>query len=53
MLPKYFATVDVLDAAQDRDWLSQATRALARHWRIKNGRKKSAQLGDSLFDAAA
>ena len=41
--PKYFATVDVLAAAQDREWLSQATRALARHWRIKNSRKKSAQ----------
>jgi hypothetical protein len=51
--PKYFATVDVLAAAQDRDWLSQATRALARHWRIKNSRKRSAQIGDSFFDAAA
>jgi hypothetical protein len=51
--PKYFATVDILAAAQDREWLSQATRALARHWRIKNSRKKSAQIGDSFFDAAA
>ncbi len=51
--PKYFATVDVIAAAQDREWLSQATRALARHWRIKNGRKKSAQPDSSLFDTAA
>jgi hypothetical protein len=51
--PKYFATVDVLAIAQDRDWLSQATRALARHWRVKNSRKRSTQPGDSLFDAAA
>jgi hypothetical protein len=51
--PKYFATVDVLAAAQDRDWLSQATRALARYWRIKNSRKKSAQTSSSVFDEAA
>jgi hypothetical protein len=51
--PKYFATVDVLAIAQDRDWLSQATRALARHWRIKNSRKKAAPPGSSFFDAAA
>ena len=37
--PKYFASVDVLSAAQDRDWLSQATRLLSRHWSEKNGRK--------------
>jgi hypothetical protein len=51
--PKYFATVDVLAIAQDRDWLSQATRALARHWHIKNSRKKAAPPGSSFFDAAA
>ncbi|HET7239272.1 MAG TPA: hypothetical protein VFI76_09605 [Terrimicrobiaceae bacterium] len=51
--PKYFATVDVLAVAQDREWLSQATRVPARHWRIKNSRKKSARSDSSLFDAAA
>ncbi len=51
--PKYFATVDVLTIAQDREWLSQATRALARHWRIKNSRKKAHPPGSSFFDAAA
>ena len=51
--PKYFATVDVVAAAQDREWLSQATRALARHWRMKNSRKKSAQSSASFLDAAA
>lgn len=51
--PKYFATVDIVAAAQDRDWLSQATRALAKHWRIKNSCKKSAHSNSSLFDAAA
>ena len=50
--PKYFATVEVLSAAQDREWLSQATRALAKHWHIKNSRKKSAQSRASFLDAA-
>ena len=37
--PKYFAAVDILSAAQDRDWLSQATRLLSRYWSEKNKRK--------------
>jgi hypothetical protein len=40
--PKYFASVDVVNAAQDRNWLSQATRMLSRHWSEKNSRKKTA-----------
>lgn len=40
---KYFASVDVLHAAGDREWLSQATRALARYWQGRNARKKSTQ----------
>jgi hypothetical protein len=43
--PKYFAAVDVVSAAQDRSWLSQATRTLSRHWSEKNSRKKSAPGG--------
>lgn len=39
--PKYFASVDILAAAGDRDWLSQATRALARYWQGRNEKKKS------------
>lgn len=38
--PKYFATVDIQAAAQDRDWLSQATRTLAKYWQGRNERKK-------------
>ena len=49
---KYVASVDVLTAAEDREWLSQATRALARYWQGRNGRKKSSQHLASL-DAAA
>src|SRR5439155_18242770 len=34
--PKYFACADVLEHARDKDWLNQATKALARHWAAKN-----------------
>jgi hypothetical protein len=44
--PKYFAAVDVVNAARDRDWLSQATRLLSRYWSEKNGRKKIAAVPD-------
>jgi hypothetical protein len=37
--PKDFASVEILSAAQDRDWLSQATRLLSRYWSEKNNRK--------------
>lgn len=36
--PKYFASVDIVARAEDRDWLSDATRALAKHWTRKNCR---------------
>lgn len=41
--PKYFAAVEVLALAQDRDWLSQATRALSKYWAERNSRKKLAR----------
>lgn len=51
--PKYFASVDILAAAEDREWLSQATRALARYWQGKNARKK-AHVGQlAAFEVAA
>jgi hypothetical protein len=37
--PKYFAAVDVLARAENAEWLSQATKALARFWQRKNQRK--------------
>lgn len=51
--PKYFASVDILNAAEDREWLSQATRALAKHWQGKNSRKKSSQMPLSSLEFAA
>ena len=37
--PKYFAAVDIVELSQDREWLSRATRALAKYWLVKNSRK--------------
>ena len=34
--PKYFAAIEVLACAENRDWLSNATRAIAKHWLAKN-----------------
>jgi hypothetical protein len=39
--PKYFAAVDILARAENAEWLSQATRTLARFWQRKNLRKES------------
>jgi hypothetical protein len=38
--PKYFAAVGVAECAGNPEWLSSATKALARHWRRKNQRKQ-------------
>jgi hypothetical protein len=42
--PKYFAAVEVLACSDNRDWLSQATKVLAKHWATKNRQQK---IGDS------
>lgn len=34
--PKYFAATEVLACAENREWLSQSTRAIAKHWATKN-----------------
>lgn len=34
--PKYFAAIEVAARAEDREWLSAATKALAKYWRQKN-----------------
>lgn len=36
--PKYFATVDITARAEDRDWLSDATKVVAKYWLRKNRR---------------
>ena len=34
--PKYFAAVEVVERAANPVWLSNATKILAKHWRLKN-----------------
>jgi hypothetical protein len=36
--PKYFAAIDIVTRAEDRGWLSEATKTIARHWLRKNRR---------------
>jgi hypothetical protein len=34
--PKYFAAVEIVERAANPEWLSIATKAIAKHWRRKN-----------------
>ena len=38
---KFFATVDVLELAKDRSWLSRMTNTVNQHWQKKNARQKN------------
>ena len=46
--PKYFAAVEVEEFARNRDWLAQATKALAKYWVVKNHQKKRGFHGDAV-----
>lgn len=37
--PKWFAALEVIRLAADRDWLNKATREVSRHWRHRRERK--------------
>ena len=39
--PKYFARVDVLSYAEDRNWLNRATKTLSKHWQKKNEQQRN------------
>jgi len=38
--PKHFATVDIMEVAQNREWLSIATRQISRYWQSRNEKKR-------------
>ena len=38
---KYFATEDLLEASQDRSWLTRMSATIYQHWRNKNASKRS------------
>ena len=42
--PKYFAAIEVLSCTVNRDWLSHATRPIAKHWATKNGLRASGRV---------
>jgi len=39
--PKYFASVVVVELAQNPAWLSKATKLVSKYWQGKNERKKT------------
>ena len=39
--PKWFAAVEVIQLATDRDWLNKATREVSKYWRHKHERERS------------
>jgi hypothetical protein len=40
--PKWFAAIEIVRLAADRDWLNKATREVAKYWRHKRERQKPA-----------
>jgi hypothetical protein len=39
--PKWFAAVEVMQLATDRDWLHKATKEIAKYWRQKRERQQT------------
>ena len=39
--PKWFAAVEVIQLAADREWLHKATKELSKYWRHKRERRQS------------
>jgi hypothetical protein len=39
--PKWFAAIEVVRLATDRDWLHKATREVSKYWRNKRERRQS------------
>jgi hypothetical protein len=39
--PKWFAAMEIIQLASDRDWLHKATKEVSKHWRKKRERKRS------------
>ena len=39
--PKWFAAIEVVRLAADKDWLHKATKEVSRHWRDKRERRVS------------
>ena len=46
--PKWFAAIEVIRLAADRDWLSRASREVSKYWRHKRERCGKARQATSL-----
>jgi hypothetical protein len=44
---KFFATLDVLELAKDRSWLTKMTNTITQHWRTKNASRRNRALVSS------
>ena len=49
--PKWFAAVEVIRLATDREWLSKATREVSKYWRHKREQRSGRQAVSSLVPA--
>ena len=50
---KYFATRDILEAANDRAWLAKLTNSISQHWKGKNLlRKGRSRIVEEEYQAA-
>src|SRR6266446_4182825 len=45
--PKYFAAAEIAERASNTEWLSSATKVIAKHWIRKNQRKQRLALIDA------
>jgi hypothetical protein len=46
--PKYFAAVAIAERAADSEWLSHATKVIAKHWLRKNRRRALPSAGQRM-----
>lgn len=43
---KYFASVEIVELARDRNWLARISNAITQHWRYKNASRRCNSQGD-------
>lgn len=51
--PKWFAAIEMIRLATDRDWLHKATREISKYWRIKRERRQTQSESSHFFKLAA
>src|SRR5262245_2381243 len=51
--PKWFAAIEIIHLATDRDWLNKATREVSKYWRHKRERRGNSQHGHRKIQIAS